>query len=176
MKKFSFSDPVLDDLAILLPENQANISAATVLRLADRFPSAVPESALDELEEEVLDYTLMSPETLPISQVRTEKPSKSEELCKYWQEVGQLTTLDGKARFPNLTSLAKCLLALPHSNADTERVFSIVRKIVTDYRTEIEQSTLCALVACKLNGDFCCFKFDPPPELLKTAIKGHCRV
>lgn len=59
MKKFSFSDPIMDDLAILVPENKANVSAATVLRLADRFPSAVPESALDELEEEVLDYPLM---------------------------------------------------------------------------------------------------------------------
>ena len=123
VKKFSFSDPILDDLAILMPENQANVSAAAVLRLADCFPSAVPENAVNELEEEVLDYTLMSPETLPIFQARTEMPSKSEELCKYWQEIGQLTTLDGKARFPNLT---KFLLALPHSNADTERVFSIV--------------------------------------------------
>ena len=80
VRKFSFGDPILDDLAILFPENQAKISAATVLTLADRFPSAVPESALDELEEEMLVYALISPETLPISQVRTEKPSKSEEL------------------------------------------------------------------------------------------------
>lgn len=151
LKKFSFSDHVLDDLSVLMPEHQTNISVAAVLRLAEHFPSAVPENAVDQLEEEVLDYTLMSPETLPTVHKETGKLTKSEELCTYWQSVGKLMTMDGNARFPNLTSLAKCLLALPHSNADTERVFSIVRKIMTDYRTEMEQSTLCALLACKLN-------------------------
>ena len=34
--------------------------------------------------------------------------------------------LRGTARFPNLCKLSKCLLALPVSNAETERVFSMV--------------------------------------------------
>ena len=87
--------------------------------------------------------------------------------CVYWQEVGRMKTLGGTARFPNFTRLAKCVLSLPVSNADTERVFSIVRNIVTDYRTEMEQSTLCALVSCKLNSSYNCFDLEIPKELLK---------
>ena len=46
-------------------------------------------------------------------------------------------TLEGKDRFGNISKLAKSLLSLPHSNANTERIFSIVR-IITDYHTEME--------------------------------------
>lgn len=77
--------------------------------------------------------------------------------------------INGTIRFPLLSRLAKCLLSLPHSNADTERVFSIVRKIITDYRTEMEPSTLCALVACKLNNDSTCFELNTPKGLLTKA-------
>ena len=168
IKKFSFDDHVLDDLSILMPENQASISTATVLRLADRFPSALPDDAVDHLEEEVLDYTLVSAEELPATSTEARNSARNKELCSYWQGIGKLTTLDGSVQFPYLASLAKCLLSLPHSNADTERVFSIVRKIVTDYRTEMDQSLLCALIACKLNCDTCCFKFTPSAELFKV--------
>ena len=77
-----------------------------------------------------------------------------------------MKTLAGSARFPNFTRLAKCVLALPVSNADTE---SIVRKIVTEYRTEMEQSTLCALLSCKLNSSCNCFDLETPKELLEKA-------
>ena len=66
----------------------------------------------------------------------------------------------GTTRFPLLTRLAKYLHSLPHSNADTDREFSIVKKIITDYYTEMEQSTLCALVACKLNNDSTYFELN----------------
>ena len=56
-----------------------------------------------------------------------------------------MTTTNGTVRCPLLTRLAKCLLSLPHSNADTERVFSVVRKIITDYSTEIEPSPGCMM-------------------------------
>ena len=45
---------------------------------------------------------------------------------------------------PYLSKLAKCLLALPHSSADSE---SIVRKIVTDFHTEMDKSTVRAVLS-----------------------------
>ena len=116
-----------------------------------------------------MDYKLTMSSQLPPVYKEKDKPTKSAELCTYWQEVGRIKTLTGTPRFPNLSRLAKCLVALPRSNADTERVFSIVRKIVTDYRTEMEQSTLCALVSCKLNSNCDCLKLDTPKVLLKKA-------
>ena len=148
VKKFPFKDSVLDDVAYLFPDNRATVDMAAVSRMANRFQAAVPEQLLDALEEEVLDYKLA-----PLSSMPT-----TTDICSYWQEVGQMYVLNGTLRFPNLAKLAKCILTLPLSNADTERVFSIVKKIVTSYRTDLEQTTLCALVSCKLNSDCNCWR------------------
>ena len=87
----------------------------------------------------------------------------------------------GTLCFPHLANCAKCVLALLVSNADTERVFSIVKKIVTSYRTDLEQTKLCALVSCKFNSDCNCFELETPKEPLKSAKgatidynKAHC--
>ena len=135
---------------------------------ARRFAAAVPADALDSLDEEVLHYTLAPISTLPVVRREEEKPTSGAELCKYWQAVGMMKCLDDTACFMYLSKLAKCLLALPHSNADTERVFSIVRKIV-DLRTEMDQSTLCALLSGKLNNDTECYRLEPTKELLTKA-------
>ena len=169
IKKFSFNDSVIDDVANLLPENRSKVTGAAVLRLARRFPAALSEDKFDNLEEEVLDYVLASSAEMPSVNRDDGKPTKSEELCTYWQEIGNMKTLQGENRFPCLVLLAQCLLSLPVSNADTERVFSIVRKIITDYRTEMEQSTLCALLACKMNCDCPCYELETPKELLRAA-------
>ena len=46
MKKFSFSDNVVDDVAFLMPENQASVDVAAVFRMAERFPAAVCQGSL----------------------------------------------------------------------------------------------------------------------------------
>lgn len=168
----------MEDVAFLQPENQESLTVAPVLRLAARFPAAVPVEACDALEEELLDYMLLPSTDLPVVNREEGKPTQSPELCLYWHEVGKISTLSGATRFPHLTSLAKCILALPVANADTERVFSIVRKISTDYRGQMEQNTLCALVSCKLNNDQKCYELETPTELLRkarTATKEYNR-
>ena len=57
IKKFAFKDDLVDDIAILLPENWATVTPQTVVCIARHFPSAVPADALDRLEEEVLSTT-----------------------------------------------------------------------------------------------------------------------
>lgn len=52
--------------------------------------------------------------------------------------------LGGTAHVKYVSKLAKCLLALPHSSADSE---SIVRKIVTDFHTEMDKSTVRAVLS-----------------------------
>ncbi|KAJ7332053.1 hypothetical protein JRQ81_014233, partial [Phrynocephalus forsythii] len=50
-------------------------------------------------------------------------------------------------RFSELPRLMKVLLCIPHSNASSERVFSMVRKIVTENRMSLDNSTVCALLS-----------------------------
>ena len=55
------------------------------------------------------------------------------------------------------------LLTIPTSNADAERGFSILRKIHTDQRSNLSQSTIIALMSINFNADSCCYDAEIPP-------------
>ena len=67
----------------------------------------------------------------------------------------------GEQTFSNLVTLIKSLLCIPHSNASSEKIFSMVRKIVTESRTSLHYDTVCALLSCKLNCDRIAAGFKP---------------
>ena len=64
------------------------------------------------------------------------------------------------------------LLSIPVSNANSERGFSILRKIHTDQRSNLSQSTIIALMSIKFNSDCCCHDAELPPELLQKCKKA----
>lgn len=74
LKKFSFSDGVADDVAILMPENQASVDCAATFHLLKRFPAAVPQEAFDALEEEVLITSLHLLLPCPLHAKKQESP------------------------------------------------------------------------------------------------------
>ena len=64
----------------------------------------------------------------------------------------------------------KCLLALSHSSADAERLFSAVTLIKSKSRNRLNTDTVTALLVAKegvkgLSPTEDCTKFCPPPEL-----------
>ena len=77
-----------------------------------------------------------------------------------------------KARFGLLSKLAKSCTVIPSSNADPERIFSILKKIQTDMRSELNIDTICSLMCAKQNQDLNCFEYEPTEELLKSAKKA----
>ena len=83
-----------------------------------------------------------------------------------WGRVRSTST--GSHRFATLCPVVLPLVPLPYSNPDSERVFSMVKKIDTDSRFDLGQDTACALLS-KLNTEDSCFKFQPSDELLKCA-------
>ena len=70
-----------------------------------------------------------------------------------------------------MAKLMAGLLAIPSSN---ERGFSILRKIHTDQRSNLDQSTVVALMSLKFNSDDCCHEVQFEQELLKTCKKATC--
>ena len=63
------------------------------------------------------------------------------------------------------------LLVIPCSNADSERGFSILRKIHRDQRASLDQSTIIALMSMKLNCDNCCHDILMDSNLLNKQCK-----
>ena len=90
----------------------------------------------------------------------------------FWLEVGKMTTFEGQPRFNLLYKLMSGLMSIPVSNADSERGFSILRKIHTYQRSNLDQSTIVALTTIKFNIDNCCLDIELPPELLRECKKA----
>lgn len=76
-------------------------------------------------------------------------------------------------RFRHLLKVAEVVLVLPHSNAEEERLFSIVRKNKTDSRSSMKLSgTLSSILAMKSSfpeSSTPCSQWQPDDSLLKKA-------
>ena len=67
------------------------------------------------------------------------------------------------------------VLTLPHSNADTERVFSMLKKIQSDSRDNLADNTIHSLLSVKINNPVECHKYKPESDFVRTA-KSACVV
>ena len=128
-----------------------------VLRLADRVPDNL------FLREEFADY-----------QVSADLPSHTGRLDTFWGEMGNLVEA-GEPRFPHLSRLMTTLLVVPAGNASSERVFSQVRKIATNFRSELGRDTLCALLSVKWNVDDSATSFTCSAKLVRSAKSATYR-
>ena len=174
LNKFPFGDTLMKDLSVLQPENTSLFPFSKIISLAKRFPQiGLSESAsLDQLQEEFQDFKL-SPGDLPsIVKYKAADGVLRAKAGLFWSEVNKMTTLDGQPRFNLLHQLMAGLLSIPVSNADSERGFSMLRKIHTDQRANLDQSTIIALMGMKFNCDDCCCDIKLSPELLSACKKA----
>ena len=69
-----------------------------------------------------------------------------------------------------MSKLALECVVLPNSNADCERIFSVLKKIQTEeHRSELANDTICSLICAKQNQNMECYEYCPDSELLKKA-------
>lgn len=174
LKKFPFGDTLLKDLGIINPDRVCSYQFTTVLRLAERFPQLglTDAESHDKLREEFIDFILSQADHPPKATYGSADNSEKPRSGSFWWEVGKLKTIDGELRFPSLYKLMAGLLSIPVSNADSERGFSILRKIHTDQRPSLNQSTIIALMTMKFNCDDCCYNSNFNEEMLSKCKKA----
>ena len=152
---------------MLDPRNREDVTVASIIRLCKRFHKCMPEE-LDNILSEFNDYCVMPQQQLP--SVNCEEEGA---LDQFWFSMGQILKSGdySQKRFHNLSKLCKILLVLPHSNADPERLFSMVQKVETEQRSSLKPSTVQDLVSVKMNIDSPCFERQSlfTTELLKSA-------
>ena len=84
-----------------------------------------------------------------------------------------IATHDAHTVLPVSTShMVIGLSTIPVLNADCERGFSVLRKIHTDQRPTLKQSTIISLMAIKFNSEECCFDSEFSSELLSKCKKA----
>ena len=157
LAKFPFSDNIFEDLAFLDPRNRSLSSPTGMIRLANRFTSLETDE-IDCLVMELRDYRAASDSELPTFDHR-----EYAAIDHFWAAMAEvkLVTDEESFRFGMLSRVAKVLLILPHSNADPERLFSMVRKIETELRKQLDPSTVCDLLSVKVNNDNPCYGNKP---------------
>ena len=173
LKKFPFGDTILKDLGIINPHQVRSYTFSTIKSLAKRFRQLQLDDSdsLDKLREEFMDFTL-SPADLPDPSLYKSASGEKPRAGVFWNEVGQIKTLDGELRFSSLFRLMAGLLTIPASNADSERGYSVLRKIHTDQRPSLKPSTISSLMAIKFNSEECCYDTPFSPELLSKCKKA----
>ena len=109
-----------------------------VSQVAKTFSGIIPADKISKVEEEYEEFQITPEADLP-------KYIKNEgRLDEYWGQVNLMTNKVTKdPRFPLLSRLATAMLTIPNSNGDCERVFSMVRKIQTDYRSDMDSTVQC---------------------------------
>ena len=70
---------------------------------------------------------------------------------QFWKEKLLLKNEKNETKYPNLSKVVGCCLSLPHSNASVERTFSHLRRIKTDIRSSLKNTSLVSLLHVK-NG------------------------
>ena len=118
------------------------------------------ENKRDDLLDEFVEFRLLPDDELPTA-------GSTDDM---WMKISKLSIqATGTAMFTKLSGLAKSLLTIPNSNAAPERTFSMVKKIFTEQRSQMDNSTLAALLKCKINTDCPCHAYQPTQHTLRLA-------
>ena len=130
---------------------------------------------LEILSEEFTEFQLLEEGHIPerVREAATVFEDKDREVKYYrmdqiWHYLASMKDADESFKFSRLANVAKLVLVLPHSNAQEERVFSMVRKNKTAFRPSLDpKGTLSCILTIKLsNIDH---SFEPNKETLKKA-------
>lgn len=70
---------------------------------------------------------------------------------EFWHKVSQEQDFKGDFLFKNISGLAQLVMSLPHSNAEAERVFSIMTDVKSKKRNRLEAETLNSLCVIRHN-------------------------
>ncbi len=166
----------MKDLGIINPDMVCTYNFTTIQTLAKRFPQLelAGSASIDALRSEFMDFKLSPTEHPTVEMYKSATGDDKPRQGRFWYEVGQMKLFDGEPRLPLLVRLMSGLMSIPATNADSERGFSMLRKVHTDQRPTLKQSTIISIMTIKFNSEECCHDSIFSEELLtkcKKAIK-----
>ena len=182
-QKFPLSDDLLMNAKWIDVSDRIAGNWSNVEYFLQRYPllSSIPQ---DELYDEYFDY-----QTLKDSEIGTQAWEEAKIIdCEengvptvfhyrvdvlWWHIANMKLPETNLPRFRHLMKVAELILVLPHSNAEKERLFSIVRKNKTESRSSMNLSgTLSSILAMKTSfpeSTIPCSRWQPDDALLMKA-------
>ena len=123
-----------------------------------RYPNLLPYGEplkRDNVSEKFFDYQLLPNSVIP-DNLRTSAKTGNNDAWLYaiWHFLRCMKTLDVSLRFPRVSTIARLILPLPHSNAEEERVLPLVWQNKTCFRPNLDpQESLGSIITVKLAMD-----------------------
>nr|XP_033935271.1 uncharacterized protein LOC117443399 [Pseudochaenichthys georgianus] len=165
MKKLPMREPLIKHAMFLDVQQRAECGVEDALYFVDRFPELLPYNGPDErdkLGEEFLDYQSMD--------IAMPEDPATFHIENFWGNMASMKNkVTGMSRFGRLSPIAKLVLVLPHSNADAERVFSVVGLNKTKTRNSLALDGTSIMTVKMANLEPQCFKWEPPPSVIKAS-------
>ena len=116
ISKFPLDDEVLLHARVANPNNRMEVTYSSLSFFVKRFKFM--EEALDELEVEFAQFQIDKLENVSLDK-------RSDEA---WVDIAGIRDKStGQLKYVHLPKVMLAILSLPHSNADDERIFSLVR-------------------------------------------------
>ena len=169
-ERLPLKDELVRNSAFVHVWSRMNASFSQVEYFTDRFPFlqdlALAEEA-DKLQEEFFNY-----QTYEFPHHLTDEKSD----IALWLHLGHQKTQSGLLQFGRLFRVASAILVIPHSNAQEEGLFSMIRKNLTDTRKNLDvEGTLGNMLKIKLAQPESvrpCHTHKPTPHMLKLAKRA----
>ena len=160
-----FEDDLLVHATWLDFEQRLQKNFPSVEYFVHRFPNALDNIDMDRLNEEFINYQLLSAEDMP--------PALSEEHLRVDYLWGYLKGIKEPGTnvfaFGQLFRVAEVVMTIPHSNAGEERIFSLINKNKTPSRSSLQlNGTLSSLIVIKTHIDNP-LKWEPSNAVIEKA-------
>lgn len=86
---------------------------------------------------------------------------------EFWYKLANIKDFNDVFEYACIAKLARLCLVLPHSNAETERVFSVVTDVKSKKRNKIGSDALNAVSVIRFSNNNCCQGFQVSNDHLK---------
>lgn len=161
--KFPYADDVIVHSEVANMDMIAKASFTSVKFFIERFPGLL--KALGNIDKDMLLDDLQSQFcSLQVEEI-PEFLITEERMDVKWSKLFDLY----KDKYGLLSKFMLSILTIPHSNAECERIFSLVTKNLTQFRSTLSSQNLESLLTVKSNMTSPCFQQNFETEFLKRA-------
>lgn len=174
--KFPINSDVLKHAEVVDLTKFSSKSFLDVEYFLSKFPIMLPQKE-NETADEARDMLQSEFCALQIDEL-PEEVIKEERMDRKWAVLGKLVSADGSLKYNRLSSVMMCILTIPHSNAECERVFSSVKKTRTQFRSSLSSEHLEDILVAKIMQKGHCYEQEFEKDFLsmaKSATYDHLK-
>ena len=166
LKDLSLQNQVVADLRCLAPSNRTVSYERAIIRLAKKLPPNVCLTS-KEIDNLPLEWKYLVLEKFTWD--------KYDSLQTHWVKIFEMRDDCGDFKFPIITKVVKCCLALAEANASAERAFSQIAHIIRKDRNRILPDVVNALMVTKsyIENTAPCYKQEIKQDLIDSVKNSY---